>query len=295
MRNWSNWSSSFIYFRLLQITAFGLFTGRAWQHLTQGGPYRAFFWKEDWMKPIVTALVDVDWTDYVTSPRTDATIVGLEVGLGIVFASLAVAVFLLKKMPLRWGWFLMISGAVLLFGLAFCYFLDKNLQWGQWWEYSAQFGTPIFLAVAAYRTIDQLKWKFWMRAAVAVTFVCHGLYALGYYPQPGDFVSMMMNGFGMSEGASKTWLIYAGIADLIVAVGLFIPVGWIVRTSLWYMVAWGLLTTFARLYANFLPGLTFSDLSYWIPHVLYRFPHFMLPLVLLVMYRKESDAKTDLR
>jgi hypothetical protein len=132
--------------------------------------------------------------------------------------------------------------------------------------------------------------------AVALTFACHGLYAFGYYPLPGNFVEMTISILHCSEGFAQTFLKVMGGVDIVV--GFLLVVGRKVniptnyqRPTIYYCVVWGFATALARLWANFLPSLPVSSILDWMPEFLIRVPNFLLPIVLLLQPRAEHEPK----
>jgi len=176
----------------------------------------------------------------------------------------------------------------ILFFLALSLFIGKGFQIGQWIEYSLQFCTPIFLLYYFQNDTISKKYILFLKIATAFTFIGHGLYATGYYPRPGNFVDMMIKGFGTTQSQSEMLLNVAGYLDLIAAGLLFIPIKRFYKIALIYIIIWGFLTTLARVYANFNPGLGWYSLKQWLPEMLMRFPHFLIPAVLFFIQKKTT-------
>lgn len=270
--------------KLLQITTIGLLIGRGWQHLTQSVPIRSLLWHEEWMRPLVEGLSSLTWTAYVTSMKIDTIVDQATIGFGIFYLLLAVAVIFIKKLPTILIRYSLYIASSCLFFLAFLYFLDKNYLLGQWWEYTLQFMTPLFLSWYYFKNISEERLVLLMKIAVAVTFTCHGLYAIGYYPVPGSFQSMLMQVLPITEAQAKVLLQIAGILDFIISITIFLPYRKIVLVSLGYAVIWGTLTTAARIVTNFYAEFWLESLTQWTPETLVRVPHFMIPLWLLLYY-----------
>ena len=126
--------------------------------------------------------------------------------------------------------------------------------------------------------------------AIALTFVCHALLAIGLpsetawlnHPRPGNFTEMTMLCLGLkSESSAGLILLVAGILDIAAALFLFVP-GRFRVASLAYMVIWGFLTALARPWSYYAPEFAGDTLTRWLPEALYRVPHFGLPLCLLL-------------
>jgi hypothetical protein len=105
---------------------------------------------------------------------------------------------------------------------------------------------------------------------------------------------MVIKGFGVNQSTAKEILYIAGILDVIVSIGLFIPNRWILLPSVIYAFFWGLATTVARLLTNYYPALWEASLKQWIPEMLFRFPHWILPLIILLLVLNRSYSKFKL-
>ncbi|MEM1124397.1 MAG: hypothetical protein AAGJ18_28420 [Bacteroidota bacterium] len=120
-----------------------------------------------------------------------------------------------------------------------------------------------------------------LKIAIALTFTCHGLYAIGYYPIPVNFMDMTMNILRVDEAAAKIFLKTAGILDFIVAIGIFLPFKY-ARVCLLYALFWGFGTTIARIWAYFDWKWLDYVLLQWLHEAVLRMPHFLVPLVVLL-------------
>lgn len=271
--------------RLLQFSAAGVFLGRAWQHLYWDAPYRALLWDEQWMRRPVESILGTDWGTYVG--QTD---VGIQVFIQFVggfYLVCALAALLIETVPRISRFFLPVGGASLIF-LAFLYTKEKFYLLPQFFEYSLQFGSPFFLwAFYRNRGAAGAAYQFWMKAAIALTFTCHGLFAMGIVPTPGYFVEMVMNITGLDQSGAFVFLKIAGILDIILSVMLFLPQRWSVLPALAYAVFWGLATTVARVWAySYIMG--WDDLLMrWLHESIMRLPHFLVPLFLLLYLWKD--------
>lgn len=265
--------------RLLRITVFCLLAGRAWQHLFWDAPYRTFLWSQEYLSWFVEGWLGMTWQEYATSPRTDAVIQGMIRATGVWYALVAV-LSLAAPTSQRWRkpvsvvlW--LTSGMLFLLGML--YMKEKHFQWGQLFEYSAQFGAPALLAWFLYRPVPERRALLAIKILVALTFLCHGLYAYGYYPRPGGFVDMVINILGVEENTAHKFLVMAGVLDFVVIVLVFIPDT--AKVALWYMVVWGTLTSLARVVAHIDFRFFASTLDQWWWETVMRAPHALLPLL----------------
>jgi hypothetical protein len=286
---------------LIRICAFSVFIGRAWQHLFWDAPYRALAWNEAWLKGLVESLTHMTWQEYVTSPAVDNAInltVRLTGGFYLIAAILCLFASGRRKLPgIIW-----LTGSVLLIILAFLYMKERFFQVGQFLEYALQVGSPVLLYIWVYGAGGtqkaDLKSAFWKKLIlfskilIALTFICHGLYAMGYYPRPGFFVDMTINIFGMSEASAHRFLWWAGLLDMIISVGIFVPP--VARVCLLYAVIWGLLTAFARIVSNFYADFPWQSLHQYTFETIYRLPHGLIPLFVLFVVRSNAIRKKNI-
>ena len=121
-----------------------------------------------------------------------------------------------------------------------------------------------------------------MLVATALTFTCHGLYALGIYPRPALFLSMTMSILDFSETQAITFLVAAGLADFVASFLLFFKGLWR-ASALTYCVLWGAATALARIWAHFQPEWWMEATGQWLHETVLRFPHFLIPLLLLLL------------
>jgi len=271
-------------FRILQLSAITVLLGRAWQHLYWDAPYRTFFWDEGWMKWPVETLLGCSWKDYVTNPQTDLWIQHLIVGTGWFYLLVALAAVFVLRLG-KWGRGLLWLASLSLLFLAALYCKEKFFFIGQFFEYTLQFSAPALLAIVAARPQQSLTPKLilFLKIAIALTFTCHGLYAIGFYPRPGYFVSMTMSILGISDAAAAQFLVVAGVLDFVISIAIFFPPR-IARPALVYAIFWGFSTSLARVWAYFYWETWDASLLQWLHETVMRCPHFLGPLVVWGWY-----------
>jgi len=269
---------------LLRILTFCVFAGRAWQHIFWDIPIRAFAWDERLLKTPVEALTTMTWKQYVTSMTADAWLQGITHGLGILCIACAIATWFIRPDRKWLGTVLKIGGSYLII-LFLLYWKERFQSIGMFIEHTLQWATPFMLVYAIFHRQNTAKFRFWIKVAIALTFIGHGLYAFGYYPVPGGFVEMMVSVFGMTDDTALWWLKVAGIADFIAAVTLFIPA--LVRPTLLYCIVWGTVTALARIVSNFSFDLPLDSLHQWLHETIFRLPHGGIPLLLFWFIKKD--------
>ncbi len=279
---------------MFQAATVSVFAGRSYQHFFFDIPIREILWDADWMKTPVQNLTDLTWEEYLTSPAVDQFIQNLTYFGGVLYLLCALIALFFFKVP---GWIQRVlwAGVAGLFCLAFLYTKESFFHAGQFFEYSLQVGAPVFLLLNTPRlTAPRFQsWggQFWgaLKIAIALCFTCHGLYAVGYYPRPVNFLEMTMHILQVSEQGAKSFLNVAGLLDFAVAIGIFLP-GKAGRIVCLYAAAWGLVTALARILGNFYIEFPFSSLHQWAYQAVFRLPQFFLPFALWLFLSQTFDS-----
>lgn len=274
------YSNQHIVSKVLRLATFVLFAGRAWQHLFWDAPFRALLWDKDIMEGLVLFFSGGTWQEYVTSASTDHFIQTTIVGFGVFYAFMALLTLFIKKHSKLFLVFYILSSLALAF-LAFLYCKEKFYHIGQFLEYSIQVFLPLFFYYHLTEKITPEKLVLFLKITIALTFSAHGLYAIGFYPQPGVFVDMLINILHLSEATAKAFLVVAGVLDFVLAVAIFIPR--IAKYALIYAALWGGLTALARVWANFYWVFALDSLHQHLHETLYRLPHMLVPLAVLFL------------
>ncbi|WP_103069997.1 hypothetical protein [Aquimarina sediminis] len=270
---------------VLKLSAFVIFIGRAYQHIVWDAPYRTFLWDEGILKGVIETLFDTTWNEYVTSPSA-ASITSFCIKLiGVFYLLCAVVTLRLKPDMKKLGKFILLGGSFGLFILALLYCKEKFLHVGQFFEYTIQFICPVLLYMLLFTSVELKKIRLIALIAIALTFSCHGLYAIGYYPRPGTFIDMTLNTLPISEPSAHAMLKIAGILDFVVAIAIFIPR--ISYATLVYAFIWGGLTAMARLVGHFHMAFLWNSFSQWTWEMLIRLPHALIPLFVMVIDRPD--------
>jgi len=269
-------------FRILQISTIAVFLGRAYQHLFWDAPFRAFLWEEGWLQWWVESFTDMTWKEYATSPDVNRHIQNSIMGHGYFYLVCAFVALFIRQLP-KWMGKILGLGSLSLVFLAMLYMKEKFFHAGQFFEYSLQFSSPIFLYCLVYRKTISPKFWLLMKVAIALTFTCHGLYALGYYPRPGVFITMTMNSLGLSQENAVVFLKVAGVLDFIISFGIFLPWRY-AKGFLAYAIFWGFVTALARVWGQFYWQFWETSLHQHAFETVMRFPHFLIPLACWVHY-----------
>jgi len=272
--------------KLLCFSVFFIFLGRAWQHLFWDAPYRALLWDEVLLKPFVEKILGMQWYDYVTSSNTDSAIQTIIFSTGILYVLAAVATLLYRRFPTKTLKYVILLGAWNLMLLSFLLMKEKFYHFAMFFEQSIQFLLPFVFVYYFKGNFVFQHFKLILKILIAIVFISHGLYAIGYYPVPGKFVDMLICILEISEQSAKSLLRIAGVLDFLVAILIFIP-----KTSqlaLWYAFIWGSLTAFARIFSKFEMQFPLQTLHQELFETTYRLAHGLVPLMALLLERNKK-------
>jgi hypothetical protein len=275
---------------LVKIIVFCLFFGRGWQGLFWDLPLRTFFWDQSLLEELVTTLTGDTWQNYVTNKsfNVDLFINRLSISLGVFWMLCGGAALFLKD-TWKVGKYLLYLGSFSFFLLALLYFKDKFWQVGQLFEYALQVTAPLVLAQILYGGLNTPRFRLNLKILIAITFICHGLYAYAYYPQPGIWIQWCIDVLCFKEDqTARQFLIVMGLLDFIAAALLFVPFKWISSVAIWYCIIWGVLTSLARLVGNFYIEIVWESLHHHAYQVLYRLVHGGIPLFLWWCSKRED-------
>lgn len=284
---------------LLRLAAVTTLLGMGWLAFTSGLSLRELVWDVAAFSG-VTEFFGWSWTDWVTNAAVDRGITLAEKIAGGFFLLFALILALIK--PVSKGLLLLAAPLTALLLLrVFLFWKEHFYQIGALWELCIQTFTPLlflwFLAGAHRFAVGKAKAPsngiFWLavRGTIALTFIGHGLYAAGYHPVPAHFVFMTQSGLGVGEDMARKLLLGVGVLDFLAAGLLLLPWRKAWFAALAWIIPWAMLTTMARVwsYGGFV-GLD-TLLAQWLPQMVVRLPHVLLPLALL-FWARTQDAKT---
>ncbi len=271
---------------ILKTSTFLIFLGRAYQHIVWDPPYRTILWDEAILKNFVENVFGLSWNDYVTSLSAASSISFSIKTIGVFYLLCAIVTLFLKSDMKKVGKFFLFGGSIGLFILAVLYSKEKFFHVGQFFEYTIQFLTPILLYMVLFTSTALKKIRTIALIAIALTFSCHGLYAIGYYPRPGNFIDMIINILHISETNAHFMLKIVGILDFVIAITIFIPR--LSYPSLLYAFIWGGLTAIARLVGHFHIDFFATTFNQWTWEVIIRLPHALIPLFVIIVDHPNS-------
>lgn len=273
---------------LLRIACILIFLGWGWLHLLGDIPFRAIFWDESLLKGIVEGLSGMTWKEWVSSRAVNNFVQNLIYLTGVFYLLCGFAAFRLNEKS-KWAGRMLLLGALSLMFLAFLFYKEKFYHLGQFFEYTIQWSAPLLLFLVVRKKWTNQRLLLPIKIAVALTFTCHGLYAVGYYPVPGNFVDMIIGVLGVSENTATTILTTVGILDFILSVLIFLPGKWAVP-ALSYAVLWGTATALARVTGYFDIDFAAKAVIRWLPETLLRLSHGLLPFIAILIILKNKNA-----
>jgi len=263
---------------------------RAYQHFFFEGPYRAFFLDQPLFGGIQKRVSNQSWLEFVNSQVTERNILFYTRSVGFLFILTSLLFLAHRRVASGWLWLTagLSSLSLLFYGVSD--YLDKGYQLAQWIEYASQIALPL-LFVGLLQAHRYHTWILFAKIAVALTFLGHGLYAVGFFPVPGHFIYMTTEILNISDSGAKDLLLVAGVLDLIAVVLLFFP-----KTEMYavfYCLFWGFLTALARPLAYIEPGPVFwLTVHQTLFEFFVRIAHFLIPLYLFLgLLAKEKVAR----
>lgn len=278
---------------LLKISCFFIFIGRGYQHLFWDAPYRSLLWDQNLLEPIVTTLFNSSWHTYVTSLKTDMLIQELIKTTGILYVICAFTALIINQNSKWWMRSILFIGGSNLLLLSFLITKEKFYHTTMFFEHSLQFSTP-FLLLYFLKTNNLKRLVHFLKAAIAITFICHGIYAIGaLHPLPGNFVTLTLNLLPVSETTAKQLLFVMGILDFIVACCLYLPK--YTKPALIYAFVWGILTAFARILSPLTYDASLAIFHQYFYLAIYRIPHGLIPLLTLLILTKRNPKENYTR
>ena len=269
--------------------------GHGWVCLNGKMPLTALLWDEELMSGLITSITGEDWNSWVTSLEVGDAISNLIKAQGILFILFAVTILIRSQK--KWFNYIYIIISINLLFLAVLKYLDSRVGIGNLLEHASQFCMPLIIFfIARDKSIKGMSLII-AKVSIAFAFIFHGLFAINFrhemiifdHARPGHFTEMVMLSLGIDqESLANSILVIAGILDFISAALIFCK-GTPRNIGLLYMFIWGSLTAMARPWSRFDSYDIVGNLNIWIPEMLYRLPHFMIPLCLLLALKIKSD------
>lgn len=263
---------------ILFLASFLIFFGRSMQLILWDAPFRELIWDERLMKPIVQGVFGRSWQEYATDLSIDIKVQRTIKAIGWIILSGAVSTVLLYFSKKRIFRIPIYIASVFVTLIVFLEFKEKFFHSAQMIEGTIQALAPICFIWLLNPKIKIKYIQFFLKIIIGLTFLGHGLYAVGVYATPGNFVDMTIILLGVNEEQAKLFLHIVGWLDIIIFPLLFIPKT--IKPALWYAIIWGVLTALARIF-YYLELTNFELNSFFMVHdTLFRLAHGLVPLAL---------------
>lgn len=273
---------------VLKLSVFTIFIARAYQHFFWDVPYRAILWYENLMRPILSWF-GIDWEEFVSNTETDTKIQWIIKGIGILYFITSILVLAYNQNSKKWIKVVITIITIWQFLVVFLFTKESFFQIGQYFEHSLQLGMPVLLLYTYSKSFSLSKALVFLKVLVGLTFLCHGLYALGFYPVPGNFIDMTISIVGLTEEQARSFLWVAGIIDVFILPLLFLKK--IAKATAIYAVFWGFLTAFARITANFSADFPLETLHQYGFETVVRLCHGLGPLLIIFLLKVNTTSK----
>ncbi|MBF04900.1 MAG: hypothetical protein CMP76_16585 [Flavobacterium sp.] len=273
---------------VLKLSVFTIFIARAYQHFFWDVPYRAILWYENLMRPILSWF-GIDWEEFVSNTETDTKIQWIIKGIGILYFITSILVLAYNQNSKKWIKVVITIITIWQFLVVFLFTKESFFQIGQYFEHSLQLGMPVLLLYTYSKSFSLSKALVFLKVLVGLTFLCHGLYALGFYPVPGNFIDMTISIVGLTEEQARSFLWVAGIIDVFILPLLFLKK--IAKATAIYAVFWGFLTAFARITANFSADFPLETLHQYGFETVVRLCHGLGPLLIIFLFKENTTSK----
>lgn len=155
-------------------------------------------------------------------------------------------------------------------------------------EHAAQMSLPMLLFWWMKGPQNKKNFILVLKLIIALTFVGHGLFAVAWHVLPAHFISMTQGILPLDTAQTNAFLFSAGLIDFVLAFLIFFDKT--SRFALIYMLVWGLLTALARPLSHLQEVFTTDFWLIHFPGFVYRLPHAILPLLILVLSKKEKRS-----
>ncbi|MDA8792548.1 hypothetical protein N9N67_04845 [Bacteriovoracaceae bacterium] len=276
-------------------TILALFTGRAINYFFFDSPIRVILWNQKLLHKFIEKTFSLTWTEYSTIYANNLAIWGDRLFFTTSIIVIIVIVFnLIRQKEVNKNIYLFAFLITLLFSIL--HYLDNAKRVGLFLELSNQTMTPLICLLLLNSKRERVTLSI-ISICIASTFLGHGLFAWGIYPVPAHFIDMTLNTFSiLNEFQARLFLKHAAALDLIIALAAIYLIftkfkyNKYVVLVMWYAVAWGFITSLARYSLYLSKWIDFYGIHSFIPQILFRVPHWTLPLALIItLYTKKVN------
>jgi hypothetical protein len=201
--------------------------------------------------------------------------------LGLILAVSGILILMAGK-KLKNGAFFLLIPAVIIVLHSICKFIESGYVIEQLVEFATKILLPIVLLKETRKPTKEKNMQLVLKIIVALTFIGHGLFALGFHYVPGSFIRMTHNILGLSIHHSHNFLLVIGVLDVVLAILLFSKNRQVQQVTLIYLILWGALTSLARLVFPMVIEADPTQLGAGFAGMVYRLPHALIPFWLML-------------
>lgn len=269
---------------LLQLATSLVLIGRGWEHFVGDPAYHAFFWNHTLFGWFIEGILGIEWNDFLTNTVYDDRLLIVQHTVGGILLVLALVIWIPTKNQSITTKSLASATSLLLI-LSLFKTIDHFRTIGQFIEQLSQIACPAILLLFLTQRIQLSNIQFIIKIIIGLTFIGHGLYAIGYYAQPPVFIKMIRSTIACDYATAQIILYIIGALDIIAALLLFVPNKRIQQIALVHIIAWGFITAFGRFFGNVnYNHFWFTAQQFW--HLsAFRMVHGILPLVLSLLMK----------
>ncbi len=214
----------------------------------------------------------------------------IETVFGILLIAFGIPLLLpigtLKKTKVH---LLLLPSTILLFITSYASFIHSGYVPEQLIEHGIKLLTPLFLLrqlALNFSNMNEIIIS--LKILIALTFIGHGLFALGAHYVPSGFIEMTTEILGIPVSSSYLFLKIIGYIDILFALLIF--TNFPIKFVYFYLIFWGLLTAIARLVYGIMTNEgSMTEIIYWASNMVYRLPHGIIPLILFRLYRPKGQ------
>lgn len=214
-----------------------------------------------------------------------------------VFGAIFIIFSIVLLLPLRWLEQKALNRAfyipvILLFIHSIACFVKSGMLIEQFVEHALKLFLPLlFIYQLNQQKINENRFFRTLKILIALTFVGHAFFAIGIHLVPQGFIDMTTSILGFDLEGTYIFLTIAGILDIIFGVLILFRNS---KIAYFYLIFWGILTAIARFHYGLLEhGDSALQLTYWFGNMLFRLPHGLVPLLLLIHINTNMNRSTN--
>jgi hypothetical protein len=276
---------------LLIVSAVCVLLGRGYEYLFWDTPIRVLMWRQDWISGFVE-LFGFTWEEYASSPTIDKILNFFSRSVAFFFIVSAFAVCFIKSFK-QVGSLLKNTFGVVLF-IYILLFIDNFSRIGYFVEHSIQIGAVLMPVIYFQHKINEKGLFLILQWLVALTFIGHGMFAMAFYPVPGEFIDMLYYAFRFEEKTSLSFLYVIGIIDIVFGLYILLPISLlkilkpVTYVVISYFIVWGFFTAIARIYTGFAMSITIDSFHEEFYKFVFRIPHAIFPFILVFILKRDQ-------